>query len=287
MTTESNLGPLHEIALFVRTFAEFQANFQKKVQQWLDENHEALMLFFQQLAAGLAEFERYRTKEEAEDFATLASGGWIGMERHFSYARIRAAAHLCRTNGADAMNAAILQFFSNNEFAVLGEMTEGWASIPYLNDRQAIIRDTISAHKAGQFTLSIPAMLPLAEGLAAEILEIADTNAVRVIAADWKSAEAEAWSQEFWNVVEHVIYKSYKFGKDPATYLNRHGILHGRVFDYANALNSTRVILLVDVIAGLWVRKHKSLASTAPALAKAATTPGREGCEEKSEEREC
>lgn len=262
MTTESDLGPLRDIAVFVRTLTEFQANFQKKLQQWLDENREGLMSF----AAGLAEFERYRTEEEAQDFATLASGGWIGMERHFAYMQIRIAAQIGRTIGPDAMNAAILQHFSDNEFAVLGRIVEGWAGVPYLRDREAIIRDAISAHKAGQFTLSVPAMLPLAEGLAAEILEIADTNAVRVIAADWRTAEAEAWSQEFWNVVEQVIYKSYKFGKDHATYLNRHGILHGRVFDYANALNSTRVILLVDVVAGLWERKHKSLASTAPAL---------------------
>jgi hypothetical protein len=267
MSTGPNLRVFDEIG---RAFVELE----QKAQRWLDENHESLKLFFQRLAAGLAEFERYRTEEESKDFATLASGGWVGLERHFSYASIQGAAHLCRTDGPDAMNTAVLQFFSNNEFAVLGEIADGWASVPYLRDRQAIIRDAISAHKAGQFTLSIPAMLPLAEGLAAEILGTSSTRAVQRIAADWKTAEAEAWSQEFWNVVDRVVYKSYTFGKDPATYLNRHGILHGRVVDYANVLNSTRVILLVDVIAGLWERKQKSLASTVPAIAEPAmTTP--------------
>jgi hypothetical protein len=96
--------------------------------------------------------------------------------------------------------------------------------VVYLSDRQAIIRDAISAHKTGQFTLSIPAMLPLAEGLAAEILETTATGVVRALAEDWRSAEAEAWSQEFWNAVDKVIYKRYAFGKEPATYLNRRGM---------------------------------------------------------------
>jgi hypothetical protein len=59
--------------------------------------------------------------------------------------------------------------------------------------------------------------------------------------------------------VAQVYYKGYEFGKDTAPYLNRHGILHGRVFDYPSALNSTRVFLLIDAVAELWREKYKAL----------------------------
>jgi hypothetical protein len=256
----SELTPFDQMVSMVRAFAEFQNNLQKRVQQWLDENRDALVAFHHHLAADLAELERYRSEEEDEAFAILSQGGWVGMERHLTFSDIRGVVQLYKTHGETAMNQTIVLYFDKQDYALLVAMSADWARVPYLRDRQAIISDAVSAHKAGQFTLSIPALLPLAEGLAAEILGDTTTRAVQKVAADWKSREAEVWAQEFCNVVEQVIYKGYTFGKDPAPYLNRHGILHGRVPDYASAINSTRVLLLIDAIAELWHAKQTSLA---------------------------
>jgi len=72
--------------------------------------------------------------------------------------------------------------------------------------------------------------------------------------------DPELWMQGLRDFVEQVLCKGYEFGKDPAPYLNRHGILHGRVFDYPSALNSTRVCLLIDAVAELWREKQKTVA---------------------------
>ena len=253
MASQPQAEPLESLAQLAKAVSDFQQG----LQCWLEQNGEALASFVQRLAEGLAAFDKYRTEQEAEDFAALAQGGWIGLERHFTYQQIRAAATICRSSGINEMNDAMLHYFSNNDFASLKRITNGWATIPYFRDRQAIIQDAMNAHCTGQFTLSIPAVLPLAEGLAAETLGTTSTRAIQNAAEVWKAEEAEAWSLEFWNVVNQVIYKRYDFGKDTATYLNRHGILHGRVSNYANAFNSTRVFLLVDVIADLWRRNQK------------------------------
>ena len=86
---------------------------------------------------------------------------------------------------------------------------------------------------------------------------VGNRNVVKAVARDWKQREAEVWAKVFADVVENVIYKRYDFGNDPAPYLNRHGILHGRVPDYADKLNSIRVFLLVDAIAYLWLEKQQ------------------------------
>lgn len=254
--TSDPFAPFRDI---VEAITDLQIGFRR----WVEQHGADIVRVLHELQAGLAEFERYHNEEEAQDFATLAKGGWIGLERNFGYFEIRTAANIYRASGEDAMNNAVLQYFSKDECAVLAEMIDGWGTVPYLKDREAIFRDAFSAHKAGQFTLSIPALLPLAEGLAADTFGVTRTNAVQIAAENWKSTEPEAWATEFFNVVEQVIYKNYTFGTGVPTYLNRHGILHGRVIDYASALNSTRVFLLIDALVGIREAKQKSLALTA------------------------
>ena len=159
------------------------------------------------------------------------------------------------------MNDAIANYFNANACIRISEITDGWSSIPYLRDRQAIIRDALSAHREGRFTLSVPALLPLVEGLSVEILgnAVRNENAVKAVARDWKQRESEVWAQVFADVIEHVVYKRYDFRTDPAPYLSRHGILHGRIPDYANEVNSIRVFLLIDAVADLWFAKQKSV----------------------------
>jgi hypothetical protein len=213
------------------------------------------------MAAAAAGFERYRNEEEPEACKLLSQAGWLGMDRHFCIVHLRESVLLHKTQGEAAMNDAIVNHFNKDDSALLVSMSEAWLSVPYLHDRENTIRDAVSAHKAGQFTLSIPALLPLGEGLATETLGDISTRAVQKLAADWKARETEVWAQEFYNAVEQVIYKFYPFGRDPAPYLNRHGILHGRVADYATAANSIRVFLLIDAIAELWHEKHRAQTS--------------------------
>jgi len=56
------------------------------------------------------------------------------------------------------------------------------------------------------------------------------------------------------------VNRDMKLGR--TEYLNRHGILHSRFFDYPTALNSSRVFLFVDAVAELWHEKQDALAPT-------------------------
>ena len=224
--------------------------------EWMTQLQQDLEESSREFAAAMAEYE----KQQDEAFKILAChGGWLGMERHFTSSQAGLVVQLYKTEGDAAMNDAIANYFNTKHCARLSEMTDGWSSIPYLRDRQSIIRDAVSAHREGHFTLTVPALLPLVDGLSAEIVGIAvgNRNVVKTVARDWKQREAEVWAQVFADVVEDVIYKRYDFRNDPAPYLNRHGILHGRVPDYADKLNSIRVFLLVDAIAYLWLEKQQ------------------------------
>lgn len=255
MNAEIRFEPFDQIAALINAFAGFQDDLSQKMQQSMAQLQEGVDQMARQFAAGMAEYERV----EGEKFKLVCKGGWLGMERHFTSEFLLAALEVQERSGEAAMNDAIGGLFNAKDSALLVAMTEEWARIPYLFDRQAIVRDAMSAHRAGQFTLSIPALLPLAEGLCAEILDSNATNVVKPLARDWHSRENEVWVQLFHDIVEDVIYKTYAFGKDPAPYLNRNGILHGRVPDYASQHNSTRVFLLIDTVADRWHEKQRTL----------------------------
>ena len=126
--------------------------------------------------------------------------------------------------------------------------------------RQQIIADALFAHRNGLYTLSIPTLLPFVDGLSAEILGSTTKNAVAQFAEDRRANDPEIWVQGFCDFMAQVFYKGYRFGTDSAPYLNRHAILHGRVFDYPSALNSTRVFLLLDALADFWHERQQALA---------------------------
>jgi len=229
-------------------------NAQRSAEQMLEEVRRNITSLNEQILKANADYE----KVETEAFELLKRGGWLGMERHLTGPQVRSVLQIANTSGESAAHDALGRYFSANDCALLEAMTEEWLVIPYLRDREAIIRDAMSAHRARHYTLTVPSLLPFAEGLSAEIIRNpAGQNVVKAVAREWRSREQEPWTELYLDVVLHVIYKSYDFATDPAPYLNRHGILHGRVPDYASALNSMRVFLLIDCVANLWREKQK------------------------------
>ena len=255
MTAE--FEPFTQIAGILKALTGLHDNLAQTTQEWMEQLQQGMYKRSREFAAALAAHD----KEQAEAFRVLAQGGWVGMERHFTSSQARAALEIHKAKRESAMNDAIADYFNANACARLSEITNGWSSIPYMRDRQAIIRDAVSAHREGRFTLAVPSLLPLAEGLSVEILgnALRNENAVKAVAREWKQRETEIWAQVFADVIEHVIYKCYDFRKDPAPYLSRHGILHGRIPDYATGVNSIRVFLLIDAIADLWREKQRTL----------------------------
>jgi hypothetical protein len=135
-----------------------------------------------------------------------------------------------------------------------------------MNKRKKAIRAAINAHKRRQFELTIPALLPLIDGLAAEIVvgtpnlkakTIYAKDAVKIYNAD----EAEVWSECVEQVVFGLVYRDYDFrtAKRPPSSVNRHGILHGKVVDYGSELNSYRVIFLLDVMVNIAHQKSNKV----------------------------
>jgi hypothetical protein len=250
------LTPFEQVFAVLSYLANLPDALQKSTQEWMEETRRNLAALEKQIAEGMAEYE----KVETEAFAVLTRGGWLGMERHLTGPQVRTILEIAQTKDDEAANNAIRNYFAKDNWALVTTMSEEWFDILYFKDREPIVRDGIDAHRSGKFTLSVPTLLPLAEGLAAEIVgpipKRKKVNVVKQVARDWKAQEEELWTQLYVDVVINVMYDYVDFANKPP-YLNRNFILHGRMANYATDLNSLRVILLVDSVAHLCREKQK------------------------------
>jgi hypothetical protein len=70
-----------------------------------------------------------------------------------------------RDGEASGIDRYLCSLFNENDAARLRKRVEAWFKLPYFADRKAIILDSLDAHKAGKWTLTIPTLLPLVDGV--------------------------------------------------------------------------------------------------------------------------
>jgi len=152
-------------------------------------------------------------------------------------------------------------------------MIENWAKNPYFDKRQKIIEDALDAHIDGKYTLSIPALLPMVEGILIDIIgsrpkkgeSMSDWvgNAIDDMCTDFMQASLKNIILAFLTGV--TVYKGidkkyftpdmFPQWLDDNNYaakdiLNRHAILHGVFVDYPSKENSIRTFMILDVLSG-------------------------------------
>lgn len=142
---------------------------------------------------------------------------------------------------------------------------------------RVIVQQAVRAHLRGEYGLAIPVLLPLVDGLANDILvrhphlvrpktdkkgkpknKLSLGDRVGDVAFVYDAqGRARTWADAVVSVVEGHVFKSYDFtGGAPPSKLNRHGVLHGRIADYASQVNSLRAFLLVDVMVQVSLKLH-------------------------------
>jgi hypothetical protein len=136
------------------------------------------------------------------------------------------------------------------------------AVIQHWTDRSEILRDAFEAHRAGRFTLSIPAMLAQADGMAFEILKAhLFTNSKGKIAERAEEfmgtdlADRELMSSFVGILLEELGVRTHTDNRDtkksagmPFSPLNRHGVMHGIDLDYPSESTGLRAVSLLGLL---------------------------------------
>ena len=158
--------------------------------------------------------------------------GFTGLESHLTRSELLYVLKLSKEKGTAAVQEYVFRKFRRDKYRLLNRTVRGWWRVPYMNKRKKAICSAINAHKTRQFDLAIPALLPLIDGLAAEIVVGAPNLKTKAIYAKdvakmYNADEAGVWSECVEQVVIGLVYRDYDFrtAKRPPSSVNRHGIL--------------------------------------------------------------
>lgn len=203
-------------------------------------------------------FEDWKLYFEQQDKTLLAftiTHGLIGVERHFTSEQLWLLLRWNVEHGDSVVNQRLHEFVTLRQ---IQEIVDGWGSIPYFLCRKKICTEAVEAYRMDLHTLVIPALLPLAEGLASEIVSKPRRNDTVKLASQAQMSHPTT-DADFGAATMEILERSYYGWEDfsqPAQpeQFNRHRILHGRIPDYGTAANSIRAFLLADTVADIWCR---------------------------------
>lgn len=170
----------------------------------------------------------------------------------------------CLKGNKAAMANFFRRVYHKNNYQHLRKTVDGWNDNTLFQSRMRIIVDALDSHCSRKYTLSIPALLPVAEGIATEYCKkvcIYETKMkskgkqkIQKALADKRSKTAlNILSLDlFFSAINKIIYENTdelkKTKSNYKNFLNRHAVLHGIQKNYATAKNSLQCFMLLDVL---------------------------------------
>ncbi len=135
----------------------------------------------------------------------------------------------------------------------LEDLLATWGEKKWLARRIPILRAALTAHVAGQYVLSIPAILPQIEGMIADgFAHEGEMHQRQYKNYLTKLLNPKAlllqYPEQINQFMLDVILASFQHGFPIGSPISRHAILHGADTAYGTAINSLKVILLFNYI---------------------------------------
>ena len=205
------------------------------------------------------DFHNLLLKEEKELDRVIRKSGWSILPRDITCPIQRKILTLDQNGESGEVDSYLCSLFKEDNHLLLEAKLSEWTKVPYLAKREQITQECLWAHKQAKYTLCIPSLLAIVDGLTRTFLKDTPTainnkkkkrtTRVKDFSTFYKTIEPALWGESFTMIVDDLIFQNFRFGsKKPRTSLNRHGIMHGDIFDYGTEANSLKLFLLVDTI---------------------------------------
>ena len=157
--------------------------------------------------------------------------------------------------GAEAIREdvgiTLLRLYGNGQ---LRRLLLSWENQRLLSRRIPILKQAVEAHMAGQYWVSVPALLPQIEGIIPERYGHKKGSKCRSthlkehlekLLATQRPTFLDGWMRSFYT---EVLLAKFIYGGPTSSSLSRHAILHGYDTTYGTAENSLKAILTFDFL---------------------------------------
>jgi len=160
---------------------------------------------------------------------------------------------------AGRVNQYICHWFRWNRYRRLGRMVRRWDTNEFFRRRRHIYGQALKAHRRGWYSVTVPALLPLVEGVARDYLQeqhgLSERSGVKAIKqALGKRIPKDVFREEVQQALIRFLTGSTFADTNagdllPSGYeLNRHGVAHSRHLRYGTEANSLRCFLLLETL---------------------------------------
>ena len=235
-------------------------------QKILIADFSAIRLSFEKIIPSGIFSELIKYVQENEDAAeAFERAGWP-IAPSMSKELITRVVELHKQGKTRYANAVILGYYHRENKRNLKSMVDGWRIHPLFMKRMQIIDAVLKAHCDGNYTVSIPTLLPQVEGvlndfvisngLKVKLGKIADVYAA--VIGDPQDHDFSNWAivQTLLSLLQSNLYAYTSFEDELAKptkkrKINRHTILHGISTDYNKPSDSLKLFVTLDAIATL------------------------------------
>lgn len=169
------------------------------------------------------------------------------------------------------INEIIRSFYHDNDYTNLQKMVLKWYENPFFEKRRQILQDALEAHINQKYTLSIPALLPIIEGVLTEYtqeyqISVTPGKTTKIYKSilgnpdsDDYDCRIDRWPilQTLFDTLKNHIYAPSDFENEMnkpvgRQHLSRHTVLHGIAINYPTVYNSLKIFLVLDSVAELF-----------------------------------
>lgn len=206
-----------------------------------------------------------RIQFNADAAEAFRAAGWP-IAPSMSQDLIEHVVEMYREEKTRYISRAIMGYYQRNDSENLHSTVDSWSGNPLFDSRMHIINDALDAHCSGRFTLSVPALLPLVEGVLNDYVIINSLPARFGRIGQVYNAvigDPDDYSLSVWAIANTLLfqlnsstYAFTDFGAELSKSINnrkttRHTVLHGITSNYDRPIHSLRLFVLLDALSAL------------------------------------
>jgi hypothetical protein len=265
-----------EIARFAQSISDWQETYIREIvdltrgldtiSRQLAADLAALRLAFREIATSSIISDLVKTwRENKEAVEAFRAAGWLITPSMPKQLKERVV-NLHKQGKSRYATQTILGYYRRDNHYNLRHTVESWKEHPLFAPRMHIIQSALDAHCDGSYTLSIPALLPVVEGILNEYVRINNLTArfgsihqvynTVLEAQDRYSLATQAIVNTLLYLLRSNIYLFTDFENELGKSIQnrkttRHTVLHGIDVNYDKPSNSLRVFLVLDALTAL------------------------------------
>jgi hypothetical protein len=210
----------------------------------------------------LQEFHKRFIQAQKEEKEALINTGWMICPSLMDIPTVYLRKAVVSYNNGDkgkAIANLMKLYYGESSWTKLNNTVKSWENHKlFTKQRMKIIRDALRAHKRKEYTLSIPALLPIVEGIVTDYCRIkkirvpeSKTTQKAKKALEELGLQGDGYISEI--LLAFILNQLYiPTNKLKASsnrkQLNRHGILHGSYAGYPDGTRSLKCFLILDVL---------------------------------------